>query len=159
MKNKMKKPPSQRAIHTIATRKTIITCNPNPWSEYIHQCNSSLHENAPVSSKISKMRQTNTRPTKHWKAVIFFFPIAVPVHGQLQKDMVRRDPQMSTHTNTCRNTGSSKPQNQQLKLTYDQTLPRPLHNPDRTQRLVVGTFAPHHTISNSHPAVVHGIDA
>lgn len=29
------------------------------------------------------MRQTNTKPTKNWKAVIFFLPMAVPVHGQL----------------------------------------------------------------------------
>lgn len=39
---------------------------------------------ADVIKKISIMSITNTNPTNIWKAPIFFFPMAVPVHGQLQ---------------------------------------------------------------------------
>jgi len=33
---------------------------------------------------ISRIMHTNTKQTKVWNAIIFFFPMAVPVHGQLK---------------------------------------------------------------------------
>jgi len=38
-----------------------------------------------VNKKMSIMRQTKTRPTNIWKDPMFFFPMAVPVHGHLLK--------------------------------------------------------------------------
>lgn len=44
----------------------------------------------PVRVKMSIIIQTKTRQTKIWNASIFFFPIAVPVHGHLKNNEVMK---------------------------------------------------------------------
>lgn len=55
----------------------------------------------PVNKTISSIRHTNTRATKHWKDVIFFDPIAVPVHGQLHQKTKQKTEMNKTSSPEC----------------------------------------------------------